>query len=173
MINMGNCKSGSVGKEGNVPIVYFSHHIDLKIQDSNGNDLLNPEFAAHYGLNDISVYESDYAHNAVYIAKNTPYKDYYLKLSLKLPELKNVSKEEYMVTTNTKVKFGNNIADKVKGLFEVKYHKGVDEEGDGTSSGYTIILQKAWFNDKLVFNIEEAENTPDLELPVIQKELNI
>ncbi len=58
-------------------------------------------------------------------------------------------------------------------MFEIKYHKGINEKGYGTGSGYTVILQKAWFNNKLIFNIEKVESTSDLELPIIQKEPNI
>ncbi len=93
MVSIGNCKSASVEKERNIPIIHFSHRIDLKIQDNNGNDLLNPEFAEYYCIDDIWVYESDDAPNAICIEKNYPNKDYYLQLALNLPELKKSNKK--------------------------------------------------------------------------------
>ncbi len=173
-MNIGNCKEKFLKDEkSQVPILlYFTGSIQLKLQDINGNNLLDPKFTGYYSFADIVVFESDDVNNAVYISKDYPNEDYYLELSLNLPKLKNSNKERFTKETITKIKFGNNKIDNIKGLFEISYNEATNPKGFGTGGGYTIILQKAWLNKILIYDKKEVGNKPNQELPIIIKEAN-
>lgn len=172
MMSMGNCKNNlRNNKAFQEPLLHFTRSIHLRVQDAKGNDLLYPKSKGNYNNSNIKVLESDDANNAVYIAKYHPNSDfYYIRLNLNLFKPKHINNTKYTKETITKVKFGNNKPDSIKGLYTIGYHKGSNQKGFGTSSGYTIILQKAWFNDVLIYNKEETENNPDWEVPIIVKE---
>ncbi len=140
------------------------------MQDSKGTDLLNPQNTGHYKDSEITI-SGDVSLNAVSIQKYSPETDYYyLQLVLDCPKPDVNKGQDYEEELMTPIKFGNNQADEIKGIYKLKYHKG-DDSGFGTGSGYTIILQQAWFNDKEIYEIQAAKET-DWELPVVLKEPN-
>lgn len=155
----------------NVPINHFQCEIGIKIQDSEGTDLLNLKNAGHYKVSDIDVIDSFDPTNAVSIIKYSENNDFYASIHLNMPTIKIENGKQYQEEIITKVKFGNNEEDLIRGLYDINYYEGTS--GDiGSGSGYTVILQKAWFNNSLVYEIQEAENNSNWELPIIVKPLN-
>ncbi len=148
------------------PITYWRSSIELRVQDAQGTDLLNRQNAGHYRDSEIEVFYNDNIVNAVDVNEYSPETDYYyLQLNLNYPEPNTDKGQHYEEELTTKVTFGSNEPDIIKGLYELKYHEGNDA-GFGTGSGYTVILQQAWFNGKEVYEIQAAQSS-SWELPII------
>lgn len=169
--NYNGCKKNN--KLSQIPISYFANDVHFRVQDTEGRDLVNAQTTGHYKVSDIEISETTDKANAVYIAKYHPGKNYYyVKISLNLPDIKENEKKHHTQEVTTKVRFGNLKTDVIKGLFDITYHEGNNPEYFGTDNGYTIILQKAWFNNSLIYDKEDAENNPNWELPIITKPPN-
>lgn len=154
----------------NIPVTYLENRIEIRVQDAQGVDLLSDKSAGCYLQSDIIIIGRDDEQHAVFV-NQYPDEDYnYLRLVLNSPKIDINKGQDYEEEVITRVKFGDNQVDEIRGMYELKYHKG-DDSGFGTGSGYTIILQQAWFNDNEIYEIQAAKET-DWELPVILKELN-
>ena len=141
-----------------------SNRISLRIQSSDGTDMLNKQNKEHYKKSDILVLESKDKQSSVSINKYTDGDYYSVQLHLNynfLDEIKGINYTEEVIT---KVIFGNEEPDEIKGLYEVECFKGINEEGYGTGRGYNITLQKAWFNGKQIYDKQDR-----MELPIIVK----
>ncbi len=155
-----------------IPITHWESAIELRVQDAQGTDLLNRQNAGHYRDSEIEVFYNDNIVNAVSVQEYSSETDYYyLQLSLNYPKPNTDKGQHYKEELITKVAFGNNKTDEIKALFELKYYKSANEEGDGIGSGYTVILQQAWFNGKEVYEKQAAQSN-SWELPIIVKEPN-
>lgn len=155
--------------EPEIPVIHFQSNVVLRVQDAEGTDLLNRQNTGHYKDSEIEVLEMTNAVSVLECYPETNY--YYLQLVLNYPK-PNVDKgQHYEEELTTKVKFGSSDADIIKGLYELKYHKEVDEEEFGTGRGYVVILQKAWFNDVEIYELQAAQSS-DWESPIIVKEPN-
>ncbi len=149
----------------NIPVNYWENSIELRIQDTNGTDLLNINNQGHYGLSDIKIINSNDEQNAVSINQYPNNDFYYVRLNLNYNKVDIDKGKEYQDEVTTKVTFGNNNTDEIKAVFEVKYNEG-SNTGIGTGSGYTIILQKAWFNDLLIYDNQKNQDS-DWEIPTL------
>ncbi len=163
------CDDGEADEKSlEMPIIRWENTIELRIEDSKGTDLLNRRNAGYYQDSDIDILESNDASNTVSVQKYSPETDYYyLQLHLNYPKPDIDKGKSYDEELISKVKFGNNETDEIKALYKVTYQTG-NANGLGTSSGYTVILQEAWFNGKKAYQIQEYQNT-DWELPIIVK----
>jgi len=152
-----------------IPVTYWESSVELRVQDSEGKDLLNSQNQGYFKESEIEILENDNAVNAVSVNEYSPETDYfYLKLNLNYPKPDIDKGKQYDEELISEITFGNNEADEIKELYEIKYSEG-NEKDYGSGSGYTVILQKAWFNDKQIYEIQSVQNT-DWELPIIIKE---
>ena len=165
-----SCGKDENEKQAKIPVTHYVSSIELRVQDSEGTDLLNRQNTGYYKDSEIEVFDNKTI-NAVFIQEYSSETDYYyLKLNLNYPEPEINKGQHYEVELVSEVKFGKNEADEIKGLYEVKYHQG-DDTSMGGGSGYTVILQKAWFNDEEIYEIQASQSS-DWKLPVIVKEPN-
>ena len=163
-------KDNDNGDQLKIPIIYFGNTLDLRVQDSQTNDLLNPQTEGNYVNTDIEIQQSQDEANAVSILKEPNSEYYYLSLHINYPAVDIDKGKEYEEELITKIKFGSNQTDEIKALYEIKYNQN-DDSGYGTGSGYTVIIQKAWFNNNLIYDKQTAEGS-DWQLPIIVKEPN-
>ncbi len=149
----------------NIPANYWENSIELRIQDTDGTDLLNSNNQGHYESSDIKITNAIDEQNAVTINKYPNDDFYYVRLNLNYNKINIDKGKEYQDEVTTQVTFGNNNTDQIKAVFEVKYSEG-NNTGLGTGSGYCIRLQKAWFNGILAYDNQEIKE-PDWEIPTI------
>jgi hypothetical protein len=151
-------------------VTHSTSKINLRVQDAEGRDLLNPENAGHYRSSDIEMPDNrDFDVVSIWQSLDTDY--YCVTLDLDHPWANANKGKHYEEKRTSKITFGNNKADKVKALYEISYHVGSDETGDGTGSGYTVILQQAWFNGVKVYD-RQARLNGNWDPPVIIKKPN-
>ena len=138
---------------------YLSSMLIIKVQDYEGNNLLDNTIAGHYCLEEIKTYIVEDGEKVEYLNMGLDqrkqigfYKDA-LKLYLANPEFCN---EKTVISKDIYVQFGNRPMDKITGWFNV----GPD----------FCRLDSAFFNDRLLY-VENANATEEV-FPLIQIEPN-
>ena len=178
------CNKESENKETiNIPMSYWDNTFYFKLQDKDGNDLLDTLKAGHYKFSDIEITNKrsphlDRTHVEIHKQKDEDY--YYVDLGLIMPlevgELMHVEVEttggkemawiSYTDPTITKVKFGNGETHEFKAVYKT-YQIDIPDMLGGNST----VVKKIWHNDKLI--IDKLDKKADsLIIPIIILDAN-
>lgn len=138
---------------------YINSTLFLKVQDNEGNNLLDNTTAGHYSYEEIKTFILEdgkiveYLGKDLYKSKMVGYYKDALKLHLACP---NSNNERQVTFFDTYIQFGNRPKDKITGWFNV---------GPGFCR-----LDSAYYNDKLIY--KENPNAKEEVFPIIQIEPN-